>query len=328
MQTYEGRGVVLDDYEVLLKGRALRSYRVELVSLTPVFMHGWQRLVPDRNRREAEYAELRESSIKGVLRYWWRALNMDDPHEMLRRETELFGGTGVGDEGAKKSPISLYIEARQRRHDNTREPLRPHKSEQRDRLMVKAIPSNTPFALEVSAPERAAAAFKEVCLYLEFMLMVSGFGQRARRGGGAVQRRGHIYSSPKDYVEQVRELLGAMGKRDDFTFFPAEGRLYRRNIPRANYPLLIGVYIGNPYANAEEARRAITGAASRHNPPSNRQYLGKVHGGRLASPLHCTVRQFGDGFRPVVSEVWNLHYGRDEYIEARNRFLPDLGVMV
>lgn len=70
--------------------------------VTPLFCGG-----PDPKE-----AELRLSSFKGVLRYWWRALAWSrlrgDLREIGRRERQLFGGPG--EDGCSKVSMRLVVE--------------------------------------------------------------------------------------------------------------------------------------------------------------------------------------------------------------------------
>jgi len=69
------------------------TYECEVV--TPMFLSG-------ANQREAE---LRTQSIKGALRFWWRALyGSDDIEDMKKKESEIFGNT------EKKSKISINVD--------------------------------------------------------------------------------------------------------------------------------------------------------------------------------------------------------------------------
>ena len=72
------------------------TYKCRLV--TPMFMGG----------ADGRTAELRPPSIKGVLRFWWRALHAADGVAAMReKEKELFGGV-FGDE-ATRSKVGLSI---------------------------------------------------------------------------------------------------------------------------------------------------------------------------------------------------------------------------
>ena len=65
--------------------------------ITPMFLGG----------ADTQNTELRESSFKGVLRFWWRALcGSSDIKEMRRKESEIFGST------EKKSNISIRVETK------------------------------------------------------------------------------------------------------------------------------------------------------------------------------------------------------------------------
>ncbi len=78
-----------------------KIYRCEL--LTPLIMSG----------ADQSQAELRAPSIKGALRWWWRALHPTGPdakgeyHELRLKEDNLFGG--VHGESAQKSKVSLSV---------------------------------------------------------------------------------------------------------------------------------------------------------------------------------------------------------------------------
>jgi CRISPR type III-B/RAMP module RAMP protein Cmr1 len=73
-----------------------RKYSCEL--LTPIIMSG-----ADQTK-----AELRATSIKGMLRWWWRALSKnDDIEELRRKESHIFGG--VSEANPIKSKVSLWV---------------------------------------------------------------------------------------------------------------------------------------------------------------------------------------------------------------------------
>lgn len=65
-------------------------------TVTPMFMAG----------ADGKTAELRPPSIKGILRFWWRAMHAGDP-EMREKEKMLFGG--VSNSQAVKSQVKLSL---------------------------------------------------------------------------------------------------------------------------------------------------------------------------------------------------------------------------
>ena len=65
----------------------------ECRSVTPMFMYGADGSTP----------ELRPASIKGVLRFWWRAIHGDlSLKELHEKEGEIFGSTD------KRSKVIIY----------------------------------------------------------------------------------------------------------------------------------------------------------------------------------------------------------------------------
>ncbi|WP_106004587.1 type III-B CRISPR module RAMP protein Cmr1 [Neomoorella humiferrea] len=80
--------------------------------LTPMFLGG----------ADAREPELRAPSIKGVLRFWWRALHGFDPL-LKTKEGSIFGSAG---EHAQKSRITLRIEGEDLTPYITKEPLPRH----------------------------------------------------------------------------------------------------------------------------------------------------------------------------------------------------------
>ena len=65
--------------------------------LTPLYMFGADQINP----------ELRESSFKGMIRFWWRAVKCCDDYDTLKKlEENIFGG--VSDESGK-SKINILI---------------------------------------------------------------------------------------------------------------------------------------------------------------------------------------------------------------------------
>jgi CRISPR-associated protein Cmr1 len=72
------------------------NFLLEAKLLTPLFMSG----------ANQEAAEFRVASIKGALRFWWRATHADANHEHLNEKESLLFGSPHG-EGRSKVVISL-----------------------------------------------------------------------------------------------------------------------------------------------------------------------------------------------------------------------------
>lgn len=75
----------------------MRQIFLSLTVLTPMFLAGADGVNPD----------IRPPSIKGVLRFWWRALNAFD-NNMKKNECKIFGAVG---ENGGKSNVVLRIDS-------------------------------------------------------------------------------------------------------------------------------------------------------------------------------------------------------------------------
>ncbi len=74
--------------------KSMTQFSVNCEIVTPLFLGG----------ANSNKAELREASIKGMLRFWWRALYGDEDYKTMReRESEIFGST----EGKSRVEISV-----------------------------------------------------------------------------------------------------------------------------------------------------------------------------------------------------------------------------
>ena len=77
-----------------LKGESMKTVTFSCETITPMFMYGADDKTP----------ELRPASIKGVMRFWWRAINGDLPLDKLKKqEDEIFGST------ERRSSFSIKI---------------------------------------------------------------------------------------------------------------------------------------------------------------------------------------------------------------------------
>jgi CRISPR-associated protein Cmr1 len=76
-------------------GKMIRKISFEIETITPMFLAG-----ADQSK-----AELRAASIKGLLRFWWRALQAESTN-LLERESKIFG---CSDEKIGGSSFSIRI---------------------------------------------------------------------------------------------------------------------------------------------------------------------------------------------------------------------------
>lgn len=155
--------------------------------ITPLFMYG----------AENKF-EIRASSIKGLLRYWWRACNYaDEKQHLLKKENEIFGSKD------KKSPVSIKI--------NT-EKLGLVDTDNRE------IKEADRFDIEFRYKDRDEneKIIMEYLKALDAMQLLGGMGSRSRRGAGNFSITDVKVENNEKLKEEIRQSMLFCPAIDDF----------------------------------------------------------------------------------------------------------------
>jgi CRISPR-associated protein Cmr1 len=152
-------------------------------TITPMFLAG----------ADGQTPELRAPSIKGALRFWWRAMHGDLVLEELKeKEEEIFGST------KKRSSIIIRVNPNEVASDfqidgNKLEnktssdyffySLIHGYQENNAKQYKKGIKENFPFKIEIRS--RTEANLKEAIKAFRFLVYLGGLGTRCRRCAGA-----------------------------------------------------------------------------------------------------------------------------------------------
>jgi CRISPR-associated protein Cmr1 len=172
-------------------------------TITPMFLSGADQNTP----------ELRPPSIKGALRFWWRAMNGDKmlstgDTSLRNLENKLFGG--VDSESGGRSPFNIRI-ANYNIPDEQKEKksMLPHKSGS----FKQSIKEGFSFDVIISFfPEQLAKiSVTEQQLKNLFIItcILGGLGKRSRRGFGSIDVKkidGKPYSTPDSKSEIVNMI--------------------------------------------------------------------------------------------------------------------------
>lgn len=275
-----------------------------LKSVTPMFMAGahnvLKRDIRDsagnivRTIPEDYHPELRTPSIRGVLRYWFRACQgsflFNDISELQKREHIIFGSTTAG------SPFNLSVEILAQPKE--RLPMLIHG--ERDKIRVEAL-RQVEFNMKV-AP-RLGQAFERDLLKIAVTLLAEfgGMGKRSRRGFGSLQLiDGHPMP---DSGEKLRQRLHKLCKE----LFSGLAQT-----PFANYPshpvmhpdhckIMVGV---QPFKSYREAMQVFWDQIRAHRRFQNvliqdNPVLG-TSDPRFAAPIQLHISRTEDGYHPVV----------------------------
>ncbi|MDW8363844.1 MAG: type III-B CRISPR module RAMP protein Cmr1 [Myxococcales bacterium] len=194
-------------------GEELREIDVRIEVVTPILGGGY------RTRTIDDVDGIRAPSVRGQLRFWWRALYAHEcatPSELFERESELWGRAAT--EAGGRSAVELRVRLEHTgKSDETdinlqRTPgayaLWPARAERRTNTTPapRRMPG-TKFRLTLMAP---ASRETEVRNALRAWILFGGYGGRTRRGLGSLKVIGGVDGwLPTDATrEAIKQLFG------------------------------------------------------------------------------------------------------------------------
>lgn len=243
--------------------------------------------------------ELRAPSIKGALRFWWRAMNGHlSLSELKKREGEIFGDNG------NRSKFTLFIN--EKAITIGKAAPRPHKGYKIDCIMPQSkfeITLCVPVATPLWSIEQCKALFELTCI-------LGDVGKRARRGMGSVeiiscsdntwQKKPisitHIYELIKKFTPYYRVEKGAI-------YINFSGSMQY-------YPWIRRIEIGRKYEDAALLLNKISDTTHDLQQRLSRlkdglytyeASLGHASRGRFASPIYVSVAK--GSAMPIITSL-------------------------
>jgi len=277
--------------------------KYNLKTITPNFCSG----------ANGNKAEIRPSSIKGALRYWFRAAiaeeNIKNMHE---RENEIFGSTDKSSSFAVK--VLNILEVNKTSNKARMKPVpRPTKN-----FRNEAVKQDINIDIELILH---SSEFKsEIKSTFDIFLMLGSFGQRSRRGFGSIQRRQNKYSDTEDFLCSLKEKLQTL---NDSEITIKDNILKINNRNSLEYPYIKEVFIGSN--NEKFSRKELLKQISMSSHKNPYDELGSFKP-RMASPVYVTIKEINDDFFPVITKL-NPVYPNDNYNNSEekiNNFIKDL----
>lgn len=266
----------MEFYISRFKGMERLEFEVEVV--TPLFLGG----------ADTGKAELRVPSIKGALRFWWRAIHAHLSLETLQeKESKIFGSAN---NAYGKSKIQIRLtNILEYQTKNKANPL-PHKK-------VKfAFPCFAPgdkFSLIIYGKEEMFDLF-------ELFTVLGGLGKRSRRGFGSIviNKRDDFDYKPLSSARDVFNLLQRLCANK----FETHGNIIRRNDQTdANYAFIKEIVIGETFYKDPWHILKIIGQSSHDN---NSVFTGYAKGKeRFASPVYVSVLKTSKGYKPIITTL-------------------------
>ncbi len=251
-------------------------------TITPMFMGGADGVAP----------ELRAPSIKGALRFWWRAMNGHlGLAELKKREGEVFGDT------KGRSCFTLRISDIDVEFGQARSV--PHKN-----YTTKCIMPGGNFKVILSMTGKSAVWDMNKCKALfELTCLIGDFGKRARRGMGSVRitacsEKG--WTETEASLEYIHQLLQQFSGH----YVLQNGSIYNSFSGKMElYPWIKQIQMGRSDVNILYKISDTTHYLHGHR---DAQYayapsLGHASGGRFASPIYVST-VFGS-IKPVITTL-------------------------
>jgi len=206
------------------KFKNLLKHEFKIEVITPLFSGG----------ADGVSAELRPSALKGMMRFWWRALyGSDDIEQMKEDEAAIFGDTDF------KSDVVLAFDVPENckpsKANITRGKLIPVEGKtfrisiieylayglfdlSRREYIRQYYPPEVTFHL---ALDYCSDSKSEVLNSLQMIHQFGGFGSRCRNGLGCIHIKEFNNETPEKYFQKIKQ-----GSRKKFSGFSKNSRLF------------------------------------------------------------------------------------------------------
>jgi CRISPR-associated protein Cmr1 len=266
--------------------------------------------------------ELRAASIKGVMRYIWRAAQCSkDMNDLRKREGELFGS--ANDENTCVSPWRLQVSINNGKLPVSQLALLPYRqgTGRGGKLSTAAIESQTEFTVRIIGGED-----KHLSIVHLFVLtcMLGGFGRRSRKGMGTVAIK-EIKGAEKDIPTQICDCVNLLNGISETKFSERSGEITPEiadeNYPYENYPYIEKIKFHGPYSDKklpdwlEKMREKIGFTAHEFS----RESFSGLARPRFASSLLLTTYSEHNNHYLVITQ---LHY-TDVYDNRNHKYTLD-----
>lgn len=264
--------------------------------LTPMFLHG----------ADGETPELRESSLKASIRYWWRAINSNlRLPEMRKREAEIFGGSYTEEDNKEKSFKSSF---------NLIAKDISLKDQKMDRLPTKDKPA--PAESYVSGNFEVTIITQEAFLkarniksdsienIFKLSTILGDVGKRSRRGFGSF----HIIDQPDPTFESIYNLINLINP--DMYIYNATNNFIEVNenkVKNLDYPYLKKIEISNYIETSKDLTEKVY-KASHDNDKDSLGFVNKQQ--RFASPIYISAIKSGNSLKAIISTL-NTYPSKD-----------------
>lgn len=272
--------------------------------ITPMFLNG----------ADGQTPELRAPSIKGAMRFWWRALNGHlSLVDLKKRESEIFGGSG---EKVQRSNIIIQMLSKNETRTSTHE-LVPHKPFMKANAFNPGTMFEIRLMLKEFYDENGIIYFTVEHLESLFCLTcyLGGFGKRVRRGMGSVNIQKIVVDGNQKVIPDRIDLgliHNYIAKFNQFYRHVDENKIvftYPGGSPQYGY--VSEIQLGRSYVEQNVVLSKISSTTHMIKEKYRYAYdpsMGHAFKGRYASPVYVSIVR--GSIRPIITTL-NLAPDRD-----------------
>ncbi len=275
----------------------MQSITFECEVITPMFLSG----------ADGQTPELRPPSIKGALRFWWRAMN---GHLSLRDivdkktgkvlkkglktiEGEIFGST--------KQQSQFKISFVDKDFKTTSEKPLPH----RERSFVKeAIGVKQRFEISFFCKNEVTKILIENLFPL--CCVLGGFGGRTRRGFGSVK------ITNVNYPTSLQAIYTCLNNLVPNRFIIVEDKIIYKAFQKPDYPYIEEIEIGRGDVNLLRRIGQATHDVNKKNGFDYGDALGRAKP-RFASPVYISAIATNRGVQSVITILHHPNGNKRSY---------------
>lgn len=276
---------------------------------------------------DGQTPELRPPSIKGAMRFWWRAMhgNMDIT-QLREKEAKIFGGGG---EDARRS--SVIIKTTHPEWDGQfKEYLLPHKGKGNSKAFNPIMPQFFEISFSLTHMIQDFDLDKLESLFV-LTCLLGGFGKRSRRGFGSIrikEIKEHGEAEFKSFCmpKKLQEILDLIRLFSSYYKLDnSSNPLQICPIPSSSflggYPYIEKIQVGNSVYTDYKGLVHKVGVTT-HDFKSNDPSLGYARRqDRFASPVYVSAIKYGPkDYRAIIT---TLHMAEKNHKVANQKKQDD-----
>lgn len=261
---------------------------------------------------DGQTPELRAPSIKGALRFWWRAMHAHLPlAELKKQEGALFGGTG---DDSSRSKILVRVPSL--------EPLQPKRAElvpHKPFMQQEAFNTGQSFKVALSlVGDEPGISLEKLSALFEITCTLGGLGKRVRRGMGSINILKATVTGNKEQYEpkfpattSLERINSLIGKFSPFYAFSNDAINFIYSGRSEKYGYIKQIQIGEP-KEKKQLLYTISDATHKTKEQNKSAYepsMGHAFRGRYASPVYVSVVK--GSLRPIITTL-NLAPNKNE----------------